>query len=269
MGALVSALAFPVPQREISEQELKARRNELVTLKTRAGNVIPAIHIQRRRRSSASASNNNSKFTIIYSHGNAEDVGRSLHYLDLLSEICQCSVFAYEYPGYSIADGEPSEENCYHAINAAYDYVTTTAGVDPAHVVLFGRSLGTGPTVDFCSRTIGIAGCILQSPLESGIRCAIGYYSSFTLYPLDIFRSYEKVSSIICPVFIMHGERDTVVPCDNGRALYATLQQRPCHSQVVYEPVWIRRAGHNDMPQVECLGHCRKFLAFLNDRTKN
>ena len=140
------------------------------------------------------------------------------------------------------------------------------AGIDPSLIVLFGRSLGTGPTVDLCSRSPNIAGCILQSPLESGIRCFIGVCTSYTLYPMDIFRNYSKIENILCPVFIMHGTDDLVVPCNNGRSLYAQLQERSCHSSLEYPPLWIQNRGHNDIPEDIILNHSRKFLNFLKTR---
>lgn len=163
MGALVSKIAFPHPPKEYSEDELKDRR-DLKSLTTKSGLKIPAIHVARA----------GSDFTLIYSHGNAEDVGLSLFLLDMMSEILDVSVIAYEYPGYSISDGEPSEVGCYEAIDAAYHYATKTVEIDPKKIVFYGRSLGTGPSVDKCSRCPDVAGCILESPLESGIRCAIG-----------------------------------------------------------------------------------------------
>jgi dipeptidyl aminopeptidase/acylaminoacyl peptidase len=258
MGAIVSTLAFPVPDKQLSAANLVERSQRLVKLQTASGLSLPAYSIQ------TSAA----KFTVIYSHGNAEDVGLSVFYLDRMAQTCDCNVFAYEYPGYSIAEGKPSEENCYQAIQAAFDYVTNTLKVDPSKVVLMGRSLGSGPTVDMAAHKLAanIGGVILQSPLESGIRAVMGFYSSYGLYLFDIFRSYEKVHAIPCPVFILHGTEDRVVPCDNGRALYSTLQQRSCH--VPYEPKWIPGRGHNDMPERECLDACRKFLLFLKNRRR-
>ena len=259
MGAVVSAIAFPNPPRDLSAHALQSpeRSNQLKFLTTAGGDRIPAIHI---RRPSA-------KFTVIYSHGNAEDVGLSLPYLDLMSELIDCNVLAYEYPGYSLSEGgEPSEQGTYEAINAAFHYINDVQDVGAENVILFGRSLGTGPSVDLAARTPGLAGVILQSPLESGIRCAIGTITSCTLYPLDIFRSYQKIDSINCPVLIMHGTEDEVVPCDNDRALFAALQTRPNHQDLHYDPIWIPGRGHNDMPEMECLDHCRRFLAFLKGR---
>jgi len=257
MGAIVSTLAFPVPPKEIGGPQLLTRGNQLLFLQTKkSGLRLPAIHIKYP----------SARYTILFSHGNAEDVGISLPLLDQMARLCGASVFAYEYPGYSVSEGEPSEEHCYHAIDAAFDHLTKEAHVPPSSIVVFGRSLGTGPSVDLCSRLSkeqDVAGCILQSPLESGIRCFLGSFAAYALYPIDIFRSYQKVEKITCPVFIMHGEKDTVVPCHNGKALYEILKQRPGHNDVAYEPMWIPSAGHNDMPHTECFNACRKFILSL------
>lgn len=261
MGSIVSTLAFPNPPRDLSAHALRERTNQLIFLQTQSNDRIPVIHIKRR--------NANAKFTVIYSHGNAEDVGLSLPYLDLLSEMCNCSVLAYEYPGYSLSEGsDPSEQGTYEAINAAYHYLSDVLDIDGSNIVLFGRSIGTGPTVDLAARTRRLGGVILQSPLESGIRCAVGQVPSCALYPIDIFRSYQKIDSIQCPVLIMHGTDDEVVPCHNGRALYAALESRPNHNDLHYDPVWLEGRGHNDMPHMECLSHCRRFMAFLKGRSE-
>jgi abhydrolase domain-containing protein 17 len=140
MGALVSTLAFPAPPKELSQAALLARaaQQQLVYLQTASGHKIPAIHLQKKNDS------NKQYCTLIYSHGNAEDVGLSLPYLDYLSQCCDCHVLAYEYCGYSVAEGEPSERNCYECIQAAYDYLTVDQNVEASQIVLFGRSLGTG-----------------------------------------------------------------------------------------------------------------------------
>lgn len=259
MGGLVSTLAFPVPDRHRSEPVLKYQGNRLVWLTTRPstssasseeGIRIPALYIQRPK----------STFTLLYSHGNAEDLGILLHHLDEMSVALNVDIFAYEYPGYSIAEGEePSEQGCYDAIDAAYEYLSRN--INPYSIVLVGRSLGSGPTVHLASRTPHIAGTILQSPLESGIRCVLGTCSSIALYPLDIFCNYAKVSNIQGPVLIFHGLADRVVPCRNGKALHALLQQRPNH--VPYDPVWIPGRGHNDIPHDLCLQLMQEFLEFL------
>jgi hypothetical protein len=64
-----------------------------------------------------------------------------------------------------------------------------------------GRSLGTGPTVDFASKN-NVRAVILQSPLLSAIRVVVKTY--FTL-PIDIFASIDKIHKVKAPVLIIHG----------------------------------------------------------------
>ena len=128
-------------------------------------------------------------------------------------------VFAYEYPGYGASDpsSQPSEAGCYEAADAAFDYVKNVLKVDPTNVVLYGRSLGTGPTVEMALRqpqvsslpshasliaadlviicTNGqVAGVILQSPLTSGIRTNCCDCVAWFLCCIDVFKSVDKVA---------------------------------------------------------------------------
>ena len=95
----MTRIAFPRPDPDRSREALESRPNDLVYLTTAKGLRIPAIYVKNKSATS--------KFTIIYSHGNAEDIGLSLPYLDLMSGLLDVSVFAYEYPGYSLSEGEP------------------------------------------------------------------------------------------------------------------------------------------------------------------
>mmetsp|Transcript_109059 Transcript_109059/g.326192 ORF Transcript_109059/g.326192 Transcript_109059/m.326192 type:complete len:243 (-) Transcript_109059:76-804(-) len=239
MGGLVTTLAFPVPPKEFGRQRLEARP-DLLFLNTANGLRISAVHIKK-----------NSSKTILYSHGNAEDLGQILHYIDHMADTCGVDVFAYDYCGYGLSEGDPSEENCYQSINAAYDHLKRQ--VRPARIVAFGRSIGSGPTVDLVSRHPEISGMVLQSPLESGGRAVLGYGVSTVFYRMDIFRNYEKVDKVECPVLVMHGTNDAVVPHANGVAIHGACKR-------AVEPLWVEGRGHNDMPDYTCLKRVREFL---------
>lgn len=269
MGAIVSALAFPNPPRDASASVLEQHAG-LTWLQTASGLKIPAIHLQPATSSSTSG-NTTTRPTILYSHGNAEDLGIILPYLQMVANTTDCPICCYEYPGYSIAQGaKASERGCYEAIEAAYQHLRVDHGVD--RIVAFGRSLGTGPTVHLCakmstSHDSALQGCILQSPLASAIRCVMDTCAATSLYPIDIFRNHDKIHLVTCPVFILHGQADTVVPFVHGKTLYAALQERTGHN-VDYPPLWIPNRGHNDMPEMLCLKQCRAFVTFLVDRVK-
>ena len=82
---------------------------------------------------------------VLYSHGNGEDIGNLMPLLDEVSEK-GIQIIAYDYPGYGLSQGKPSEAGCYEAIDAAYRYLTQDLGVEPHRIVAWGRSLGTGPS---------------------------------------------------------------------------------------------------------------------------
>lgn len=246
MGQVVSTIAFAFPERTRSAAALKSRP-DLVWLRTEEEDVIPAVHIRR----SIGADR-----TILYSHGNAEDLGLILPLLDRMAEACVADVFAYEYPGYGLSEGSPSEENCYLAIDAAYSFLVHDLQVDPRRIVAFGRSIGSGPTVDLVSRHPEIRGMVLQSPVESVV-AVFGNVAASMGYNIDMFRNYEKMDSVECPVLVMHGMEDQVVPWQTGQAMY-----KACRNQV--QPLWIAGAGHNNMPEQACLQRVREFLDQLD-----
>lgn len=109
----------------------------------------------------------------------------------------------------------------------------------PSNIILFGRSLGTGPVVDLASRK-PVRGVILQSPMLSGLRPQAPSWLSEALFFVDVFKSKDKVEYIQCPVLIMHGKLDDVVPWNHGYVLWQLLPN-------AYEPLWVEGAGHGDM----------------------
>ena len=80
--------------------------------------------------------NPQAKYTILYSHGNAENLDGILW---LLREIrdSEFAVFAYDYQGYGTSQGKPSEYNTYRDIDAAYNYLTQQLGVSAKQIILY------------------------------------------------------------------------------------------------------------------------------------
>lgn len=244
MGVAVASLAFPVPPQCKSRAALLARP-DLLYLTTEDGERIAAVHVRR--------GHGGTDRVVLYSHGNAEDLGQRLGYLDLMSQVCATDVFAYDYCGYGLSEGTPSEEGCIAAIDAAYEYLLEQ--FSPNRIVAFGRSIGTGPSIDLAMRHPELRGLVLQSPLESCGRAVVGPVGAWVGYHLDLFRNYEKIDKVTCPVLVMHGMEDEIVPWENGISIH-----KACQNAV--EPLWVENCGHNDMPNEVCL---RRVRAFLDD----
>jgi len=144
-------------------------------------------------------------FYILYTHGNAEDIGQTAPLMQTLANELQCVVVSYDYAGYGIArDRESSEENCYSDINTVYEWIIEN-NVDPRKVILMGRSLGSGATVHLASKLCSPAtrsryppaGVILQSPIASVLKVA-STTLSIVAKPLDMFTNADKVCSTCC-----------------------------------------------------------------------
>ena len=125
------------------------------------------------------------------------------------------SVFAYDYRGYGLSDGTPSEPRVYADIDGAYDYLTAQLHVPPQRIIAYGRSLGAGAAVDLAARR-PVGGLILESPFLSAFRVM----TRVPLFPFDKFRNADKIGRVRCPLLVMHGEADEIVPFWHGRQLF-------------------------------------------------
>jgi len=178
----------------------------------------------------------NARFCILFSHGNAADLGHmSSFYLSLGTRI-NCNIFSYDYSGYGVSTGKPSEKNLYADIDAAWHALRTRYGISPENIILYGQSIGTAATIDLASR-YEVGAVILHSPLMSGIRVL---FSTKRTWFFDAFPSIEKVPKITSPVLVIHGTEDNVVDFSHGLAIH-----EKCPRAV--EPLWVEGAGHNDV----------------------
>lgn len=111
------------------------------------------------------------RFTLLFSHGNAVDLGQMTTFFIGLGQRINCNIFSYDYSGYGQSSGKPTEKNLYADIDAAWHALRTRYGISPENIILYGQSIGTVPTVDLASR-YEVGAVILHSPLMSGMRVA-------------------------------------------------------------------------------------------------
>jgi fermentation-respiration switch protein FrsA (DUF1100 family) len=96
--------------------------------------------------------------------------------LSQIADTLGCNVFSYEFVGYGPVSGPTSEDNCYESLHTAYRELRNHYSIPVSRIILWGRSLGTGPTVQVASDLgLDIAGIILESPLRSIVRTIIPY----------------------------------------------------------------------------------------------
>jgi fermentation-respiration switch protein FrsA (DUF1100 family) len=134
-----------------------------------------------------------------------------------------------------MSQGRPSEQSAYQDAAAAYAYLTGTLGVPPSRIIAYGRSVGSGPSVDLASRE-PLAGLVV----ESGFLTAFRVLTRVPLLPFDKFRNIDKIARVSCPVLVLHGILDEIVPLSHGRALYLAAPEPK-------RALWVEGAGHNDL----------------------
>ena len=188
---------------------------------------------------------------ILFSHGNGEDLGGVNKYLNAWKG-SHWDLLAYDYPGYGLSDGSPSEENCYLAIEAAYKFIIEKLGFKPNQIVLWGRSLGTGPTLHI-AETKEVGGIILESPFTSAFRTV----TEIQVIPWDRFPNVSRAQSIRCRSLVIHGDLDEVVPLRQGRKIYELLAGPK-------EFIEIKGANHNDLSLVGAGIYDSEIKDFLN-----
>ncbi|MEL6384577.1 MAG: alpha/beta hydrolase [Cyanobacteria bacterium J06626_18] len=175
--------------------------------------------------------------TILYIHGNAEDLGDIRPFLEQLHN-WGFSVFAYDYRGYGTSDGKPSERNAYQDAIAAYRYLTEQQQIFPEQIIVYGRSVGGGSATELVSQ-YPVGGLILESTFTSVFRVVV----PFPLLPFDKFPNRAKLLTIQGPVLIMHGQADRTIPFHHGQALYEAAPAPKAF-------LWVENAGHNDFALV-------------------
>jgi len=132
-------------------------------------------------------------------------------------------VLAIEYPGYGLYQmKEPCEHIMKEDVDIVFNYLTTHTGLRPSDIILFGRSMGSGPATYLASRRKAFA-MLLMSPytsIKDVSRSLLGKLS-FLLTPLVIerFRNIDAIKEAKCPVFLLHGALDTLIPPSHSQEL--------------------------------------------------
>ncbi|URE35750.1 Heat shock protein [Musa troglodytarum] len=95
--------------------EVPARENvEVRRLRTRRGTEIVVMYVK----------NPAASLTVLYSHGNAADLGQMFELFCELSKHLCVNLMGYDYSGYGQSSGKPSEQNTYADIEAAYSLIS-------------------------------------------------------------------------------------------------------------------------------------------------
>ena len=170
--------------------------------------------------------------TVLFCHGNAGNIShlmpdvRAMHALKL-------SVFLFDYRGYGISEGEPTEMGTHLDAAAAWAYLVAERGVDPARIIVVGRSLG-GPIAARLALQQHPAALFLEATFTSLPEVGQEIYPFFPVGWLSRFQypTLEYLRMVECPVLVSHSRDDGLIPFAHGQRLYQAAREPKAFTQL-------------------------------------
>ena len=155
---------------------------------------------------------------VIYFGGNSEEVSGQVYDAEPLAP---WSVAAFNYRGYGLSEGRPSETALVADALAIHDRLAAREDIDPNRIVVLGRSLGSGVAVQLAASR-PVRAVVLVSPFDSLRSLARKQYpfvpvSLLLKHPFD---SLARAPGIEAPLLVIAGERDRLIPPALSRRLH-------------------------------------------------
>lgn len=179
---------------------------------------------------------------VLFHHGNAGNISHRLETLALLHRL-GLTTCIFDYRGYGLSSGRPTEPGVYQDSRAVWDMLTAR-GVEPGRVVIWGRSLGSAVAArlarDLAGEGLRPAGLILESAFASIPDMG---REAYPFLPVRLIarmemRTVDYVRDVNCPVLVAHSPSDEIVPHAQGRTVFEAAPEPKRFLEM--------RGGHND-----------------------
>ena len=178
-------------------------------------------------------------FTVLVFNGNA---GNRAYRAPLAAALRAhgLAVLLFDYRGFGENRGAPTEAGLIADARTARAYLLGRGDVDSTRMVYFGESLGSALAVDLAAEHPPAA-VILRSPFTSLTEVGQNHYPILPVRWLlrDRFASIARIPQVRCPLLVIAGEADRIVPLEQSRRLYDAA--RTAKTFVV-----VPGADHND-----------------------
>ena len=202
---------------------------EEIYITTEDGAKLNALHFK----------NENPYGVILYFHGNAGDLSRWGHEVQFLVKL-NYDVVVMDYRTYGKSTGILSESALLKDARLFYEY--TASQYPEQEIIIYGRSLGTA-MASYLASTEPSSLLILETPFYSLLDVA---QNRFPILPVNSllkyqFKSHRYLQAAECPIVIIHGDKDGVVPLASAKKLYESLDGKNVKFIV------IEGGEHNDL----------------------
>ena len=166
------------------------------------------------------------------------------------------ALLVVDYPGYGASGGRATEAGMNEAADLAYAALAARPATDRHRIYVYGRSLGSAAATHTAD-THEVAGVILESPFTSARGMAAQHYRIFPRFLVRLqLDNIGRIRRIRCPLLVLHGTADMLVPMKMGREVAAAAGGP-------VEFVMIEGAGHNDTYDRGGKAYKEKVAAFV------
>jgi pimeloyl-ACP methyl ester carboxylesterase len=163
---------------------------------------------------------------VIYSHGQSENLLSCVQFAQQASASLSADILCYDYSGYGLNPPdsfERSEEGVSRTLHTVYQAMVQQ-GYHPGNIVLWGYSLGTGPSVKLAA-TLSQSGQQLKGLLLFGAFSAVSQvikdhtHARVASLFEERWHNARTLGVVTCPVLLLHGQNDQVVNIKHAQQL--------------------------------------------------
>jgi pimeloyl-ACP methyl ester carboxylesterase len=157
------------------------------------------------------------KGVVLYFHGNMQNIERYQNIVPLFTHEGY-ELWMMDYPGFGKSTGKRTEARIYE--DAQRFYQLASERFEPSQIIIYGRSVGTGPAAQLASVKAAKM-LILETPYYSIDALAKSY---FPIYPVKMLTTYtfpvnDYLKHVNAPAYIIHGTSDEVIPYEQAKIL--------------------------------------------------
>ena len=197
---------------------------------------------------------------LIYFHGNAENIFDNELFGFHLARQLKINILFVEYQGFSIYKGKSNPQSVLDDSLVVFDFIKKNFNSKDQRILVCGRSLGSSPAIYLASkRPDDVNALITISAFESIKNIGKEFYVGL-LFP-NIFNSIDYISEVKCPAIFIHGEKDSLISCNNSKNLY-----EKCGTEKEKKKIFIRPLmTHNKADFMnDIINPLKKILGDLN-----
>lgn len=178
----------------------------------------------------------NSKGTIVFFHGNAENL--TSHYMQIVWIVeYGYNLLVFDYPGYGLSSGEPDPESCVYSAYSMIDWVQKNKNPHNQPLIIYGQSMGGAIALRAAldrKEQVPLHAVVADSAFNTfqgiGRKKLSSYWLTWLIQPLAYVllsdkwaaKDLENLSPI--PTLVIHGQKDPVVEPEFGEKIYSELR---------------------------------------------